>query len=126
MHKPALQPQLCLADSLACMWVQVFECLRATVKPDTVMVLPALPFPPPKRNAKEVGAHTCEGVQMEGRPCRAFECVIYLLAMCASQPGTHRMDFGRIPGGAPPKHPALLLLPIAQTISCILMWAQMT
>uniref|UniRef100_A0A7S3VIH0 Amidase domain-containing protein n=1 Tax=Dunaliella tertiolecta TaxID=3047 RepID=A0A7S3VIH0_DUNTE len=33
---------------------QVFECLRATVKPDTVMVLPALPFPPPKRNAKEV------------------------------------------------------------------------
>ena len=38
---------------------QVFDCLRATVKSDTIMVLPALPFPPPKRGASEVCVCEC-------------------------------------------------------------------
>ena len=33
---------------------EVTEVLKATVKPDTVMVLPGLPFPPPKRRADQV------------------------------------------------------------------------
>jgi Asp-tRNA(Asn)/Glu-tRNA(Gln) amidotransferase A subunit family amidase len=33
---------------------RVLEVLRDTVKPDTIMVLPALPFPPPKRGAAQV------------------------------------------------------------------------
>ncbi len=30
---------------------EIHDILRQTVKPDTVMVIPALPFPPPKRNS---------------------------------------------------------------------------
>ncbi len=38
--------QLAAARTLA---QDVCECLRTTVKPDTLMVLPALPYPPPRR-----------------------------------------------------------------------------
>jgi hypothetical protein len=33
------------------MAAEVQDCLKTTVKPDTMMILPALPFPPPKRKA---------------------------------------------------------------------------
>eukprot|EP00798_Chlamydomonas_sp_ICE-L_P022487 gene22487-29613_t len=33
---------------------QVFDVMRQTVKPDTIMVLPCMPFPPPKRNSSSV------------------------------------------------------------------------
>lgn len=40
--------QLAAARELA---EDVADCLKSTVKPDTLMVLPALPFPPPRRTA---------------------------------------------------------------------------
>lgn len=46
--------QLTLCCQSLCFKQQVFDCLRATVKPDTVMVLPALPFSPPPRNVSKV------------------------------------------------------------------------
>lgn len=52
-------------------FAQITECLRATVKPDTIMVLPALPFPPPKRNAPEVRVRVCVRL-LVSRVCLAW------------------------------------------------------
>ena len=49
-----LQPDAMLLGHAQRLLRGVSECLRSTVKPDTIMVLPALPFPSPKRGASDV------------------------------------------------------------------------
>ncbi|KAG1660040.1 hypothetical protein FOA52_010025 [Chlamydomonas sp. UWO 241] len=50
------RPSQAAVDAALQLQREVSEVLRQTVKPDTIMVLPALPFPPPKRTADDVEA----------------------------------------------------------------------
>ena len=56
---PARPSEEAVAAALALMR-EVAEVLKATVKPDTIMVLPGLPFPPPKRIADTVSGRMGE------------------------------------------------------------------